>query len=161
MGSRFGPCTCGKPTTDGVPCKHMVAIVKASKIEGLSRIQIIPYWLTSAYWQAQYAADVYCRTDVLMNAIKTTSNPEDDLRYCLAWTAGNKKGWPKKNIRQKSVIDLVEESSSNKCKQRRKMFYIICQKFNHTTADCFKNPANQLQTIGEALESEIQEGAAD
>ncbi len=49
MGSRFGSCTCGKPTKDGVPCKHMVAIVKALKIEGLSRIQIIQYWLTSAH----------------------------------------------------------------------------------------------------------------
>ncbi len=161
MGYRFGLCTCGKPTKDGVPCKHMVAIVKASKIEGLSRIQIMPYWLTSAHWQAQYAADVYCRIDVLINAVKITSNPEDDLRYCPAWKAGNKKGWPKKNICQKSVNDLIEESSSNKRKQRRKMFCNICQKFNHTTADRFKNPANQLQTIGEALESEIQEGAAD
>ncbi len=24
MGSRFGSCTCRKPTKDGVPCKHMV-----------------------------------------------------------------------------------------------------------------------------------------
>ncbi len=96
-----------------------------------------------------------------MNAVKATSNPEDDLRYCPAWTAGNKKGPPKKNIRQKSVVDLIEESSNNKRKRRRKMFYNICQKFNHTTADCFKNPANQLQTIGEAMESEVQEGAAD
>jgi hypothetical protein len=120
MGSRFGSCTCGKPTKDGVPCNHMVAIVKASKIEGLTRNQIMPYWLTSAHWQAQYAADVYCKTDVLMNAIKATSNPEDDLRFCPAWTAGNKKGWPKKNIRQKSVIDLIEESSNNKRKRRRK-----------------------------------------
>jgi hypothetical protein len=122
MGSRFGLCTCEKPTKNGVPCKHMVAIVKASKIKGLSRIQIMPYWLTGAHWQAQYATDVYCRTDVSMNAIKTTSNPEDDLCYCPAWTAGNKKGWPKKNIRQQSVIDLIEELSSNKRKQRRKMF---------------------------------------
>ncbi len=36
MGSRFGSCTCGNPTKDGVPSKHMVAIVKASKIEGLN-----------------------------------------------------------------------------------------------------------------------------
>jgi hypothetical protein len=50
VGSRFGSCTCGKPTKDGVPCKHMVAIVKASKIKGLSQIQIMPYWLTSAHW---------------------------------------------------------------------------------------------------------------
>jgi hypothetical protein len=92
MGSRFVSCTCGKPTKDGVPCKHMVAIVKTSNIEGLSQIQIMLYWLTSAHWRAQYAADVNCRTDVLMNAIKATSNPEDELRYCPAWTAGNKKG---------------------------------------------------------------------
>jgi hypothetical protein len=161
MGSRFGSCTCGKPMKDGVPCRHMVSIVKVSKIEGLSQIQIMPYWLTSAHWRAQYAADVYCRTDVSMNAVKTTSNPGDDLCYCPAWTAGNKKGRPKKNIHQKSVIDLIEESSSNKRKWRRKMFCNICQKLNHTTVDCYKNPANQLQTIGEALESEIQEGAAD
>jgi hypothetical protein len=93
----------------------------------------MPYCLTSAHWRAQYAADVYCRTDVLINAIKTTSNPEDDLHYCPAWTAENKKGWPKKNICQTSVIDLIEESSSNKRKRRRKMFCNIFQRFNHTT----------------------------
>jgi hypothetical protein len=121
----------------------------------------MPYWLTSAHWRAQYTADVYCRIDVSMNAVKATSNPEVNLCYCPAWTAGNKKGWPKKNICQKSVIDLIEESSSNNHKQRRKMFCNICQKFNHTLAGCFKNPANQLQTIREAMESEIQEGVAD
>jgi hypothetical protein len=52
---------------------------------------------------------MYTAIDVSMNAAKATSNPEDDLRYCPAWTAGNKKGWPKKNIRQKSVIDIIEK----------------------------------------------------
>jgi hypothetical protein len=137
MGSRFGSCTCRKQMKDGVPCKHMVAIVKASKIEGLNRIQIMPYWLTSAHWRAQCAADVYCRTDVSMNAVKATSNPEDDLCYCPAWAAANKKGRPEKNIHQKSVIDLIQEPSNNKHKLRRKMFCHICQKFNRTSADCF------------------------
>ncbi len=114
MGSRFESCTCGKPTNDGVSCRHMVAIVKASMIKGLNQIQIMPYWLTSAHWRAQYTADVYCRTDVSMNAVNATSNPEDYLRYCPAWTAGNKKGRPKTNILQKSVIDLIEELSNNK-----------------------------------------------
>jgi hypothetical protein len=41
------------------------------------------------------------------------------------------------------------------------MFCNICQKFNHTTEDCFKNPVNQLHTIGEAMKSEAQEGGAD
>jgi hypothetical protein len=76
-------------------------------------------------------------------------------------TAGNKKGRPKKNTCQKSVADLIEESSNKKRKLRRKMFCNISQKFNHTTEDCFKNPANQLQTNGKAMESEVQEGGAD
>jgi hypothetical protein len=96
-----------------------------------------------------------------MNAIKATSNPDNDLCYCPTWTAGNKKGRPKKNARQKSVVDLIAESSNKKHKRRKRMFCNICQKFNHTTEDCFKNPLNQLQTIGEAMESEAQEGCAD
>ncbi len=44
LGLRFGSCTCGQPATDGVPCKHMVVVVKSSSITGLSRIQIMPYW---------------------------------------------------------------------------------------------------------------------
>ena len=44
FGSRFGTCTCGKPAKDGVPCKQMMVVVKSISIEGLSRIQIMPYW---------------------------------------------------------------------------------------------------------------------
>jgi hypothetical protein len=28
FGLRFGSCTCGVPTKDGIPCKHMVVVVK-------------------------------------------------------------------------------------------------------------------------------------
>jgi hypothetical protein len=120
MGSRFGSCTCRKPTKDGVPCKHMVVIVKASKIEGLSPIQIMPYWLTSAHWQAQYTADVYCRTDVLMNAVKTTSNHEDDLRYCPAWTSGGKKVGPRRiSIRRVLLISLRNRPATSASREER------------------------------------------
>ncbi len=30
MGSFFGGCSCGIPLTDGIPCHHMVAVVKSS-----------------------------------------------------------------------------------------------------------------------------------
>ncbi len=33
-GSTFGGCSCGGPYTDGIPCHHMVAVVKSSRIEG-------------------------------------------------------------------------------------------------------------------------------
>ncbi len=41
--TRFGTCNCGKPAKDCVPCEHMVAVVKSSRIDGLSRIQMMPY----------------------------------------------------------------------------------------------------------------------
>ena len=42
-GMRFGSCTCGKPKTDGIPCRHMVVVAMSSKIDGLTRIHIMPY----------------------------------------------------------------------------------------------------------------------
>jgi hypothetical protein len=52
LGSRFGTCTCGKPAKDGIPCQHMVVLVKS--FHGLTRIGIMPYWFTTAHWRAQY-----------------------------------------------------------------------------------------------------------
>jgi hypothetical protein len=34
-GSTFGGCFCVDPYTDGIPCHHMVAVVKSSRIEGV------------------------------------------------------------------------------------------------------------------------------
>ena len=36
MDSRFGTCTCGFPRVMGVPCKHMVAVLKSGLLEGLN-----------------------------------------------------------------------------------------------------------------------------
>ena len=112
LGSRFGSCTCGKPAKDGIPCKHMVVLVKS--YHGLTRIGMLPYWLTTAHWRAQYPENLYCRSDILMKSVQTMSNPEDDIRFCPSWLAANKKGCPKKNKHIKSVMDHIEE-----CDQRR------------------------------------------
>ena len=93
--SRFGTCNCGKPAKDGIPCEHMVAVVKSSMIGGLSRIQIMPYWWTTAHWRTQYAVGVECRGDVSISTIKGKYSPDKTLCYCPAWTAGKKKGCPK------------------------------------------------------------------
>ena len=54
-GTRFESCTCGKPKTDGIPCKHMVVVAMSSKIKGLTRMHVMPYWWTTEHWQDQYA----------------------------------------------------------------------------------------------------------
>ncbi len=47
MGSVFGGCSCGVPFTDGLPCHHMVAVVKSSQIEGMTPTNAMPYWWTT------------------------------------------------------------------------------------------------------------------
>ena len=155
LGSRFGSCTCGKPAKDGIPCQHMVVLVKS--YHGLTRIGIMPYWLTTAHWQAQYPENLYCRTDISMKSVQVMSNPEDDIRFCPSWSVANKKGHPKKNKRIKSVMDHIEESAKKKRKRRVRYFCKICQKFNHNTQDCWKNP-NTTQgsaDVGDGGEGEI------
>jgi hypothetical protein len=159
-GSRFGTCTCGKPKKDGVPCQHMVTVVKAMAIDGLSRVKIMPYWWTTALWREQYAADEYCRTDVSLDSIKATYHPDDKLRYCPEYMVA-KKGRPKTNARKKSVADHIEESSKKKRKRRKKMFCTICHKFNHSTPECFNNPLNQQSHTSKQKEGGMEVGTAD
>ena len=150
MGSRYGTCTCGKPNTDGVPCKHMVVVAKSSKIDGLTRMDIMPYWWTTAQWRQQYALEVKCPTDITLNTVKSSTPADDMLRYCPGWVASRKKGRPKANVREKSVIDHIQESAQKKKRTRKvKMYCSICQKWNHNTVDCYHNSANKKTTLKE------------
>ena len=147
-GSRFGSCTCGKPQTDGVPCRHMVVVAKSSKIDGLTRIHVMPYWWTTAHWQDQYAQEVTYLSDISLNMVKTSTQADDRLRYCPAWITAKKKGRPKADVREKSVMDIIEESAKKKKRSRRnKLFCNICFKHNHNTVDCFNNTANKQNAL--------------
>ncbi len=142
MGLRFGTCTCGRPKTDGVPCRHMVVIAMSPKIEGLTRTHIMPYWWTTAHWQAQFAMDVYCPTDISLNTVKSMTNSDDCLWYYPSWAAAMKKRRPKADVREKSVNDHIKELAKKKRSRRMKFYCRICHKFDNNMADCFQNPAN-------------------
>jgi hypothetical protein len=47
MGSVFGRCSYGAPLIDGVPCHHMISVVKSSSVEGLNLNKSMPNrWTT-------------------------------------------------------------------------------------------------------------------
>jgi len=168
LGSRFGTCTCGKPATYGIPCDHMVVVAKSCVIEGLSRIQIMPYWLTTAHWRAQYPLELDCKANVTIASFKESHSPDVSLHYCPSWVGSKKKGRPKSGGREKSVTDHVRESGKKSRNRRVRMFCTLCQKFNHDTKDCFKNPLNNMGdndvdlTVGESNEIiEGEEGAGE
>jgi hypothetical protein len=138
LGSRFGSCTCGVPATEGIPCRHMVVLAKSNVIHGLTRVNTMPLWWTTAQWRNQFPIEATMRSDISMNAIKTRHARDELLRYCPVWSAAAKKGRPKKHERRKSIMDHIEESAKKKRKRTKRMYCSICEKFNHNTKDCYK-----------------------
>ena len=93
----------------------MVAIVKVGAIAMLTRVAIMPYWFTKAQWRLQFPKEVTCATHITLISIKTNSRPTDHLKYCPAWTAGQKKGRPKKQQQRLGITNHIK----NLAKKRR------------------------------------------
>ena len=55
---------------------------------------------------------------------------------------GAKKGRKTKEVSRKTVMDHVAAHSTKKHKRTRKMFCKLCQKYNHTTEDCYHHTSN-------------------
>ncbi len=87
--------------------------------------------------------NVKCRADIAISILKDKYTPNKTLCYYPAWTAGKKKGSPKKNVHKKSVMDYVAESAKKKRKRKARMFCKICQRFNHNTEDCRMNTKDE------------------
>ncbi len=119
-GSHFGSCTCGKPAKEGVPCKHMVVVVKSSVIAGLTRTCIMPHFWSTAHWQDQYPLDLECNADISMANVKLVAHRHGQIRYCPDWTAGGKRGRPKKTDKVMTVMDHIKVASDKKRKSRER-----------------------------------------
>jgi hypothetical protein len=103
-GTVFGGCSCWIPYTDGVPCHHMIAVVKSSRIEGLNPNNAMPFWWTTECWRKQYPAetDLTCNFD--MDTLR--GSPEDKaMRYCPPFAAAQKTGRPKTDKRIKNPLE--------------------------------------------------------
>jgi hypothetical protein len=121
----------------------MVVVAKSSSIEGLTRIQMIPYWWMTVHWREQYPLQLNCRGDISMETVKLRHQPDELLAYCPTWAAGKKKGRPKADTWEKGIADHIKELGKKKRKRAVRMFCKICHKYNHNTKECFKNPLNK------------------
>jgi hypothetical protein len=117
LGSRFGSCTCGVPATEGIPCLHIVVVAKSNVIPGLTRVNTMPLWWTTAQWRNQFPIEATMRSDISINAIKKTHACDELLRYCPVWSVAAKKGHPKKDEHRKTIMDHIEESAKKKRKR--------------------------------------------
>ena len=130
-GSRFGTCSCGFPKKEGIPCDHMVAITKAGRIPNLSRVELMPFWHTRAQWQLQFPKDEVFKADITWANIKKTADANEHIRYCPTWSAPNKKGRPKTNVRK--LESLITSSKLEQRGGRKKTMYHYVSSERKTT----------------------------
>ena len=110
-------------------CSHGSSCEIKLSIEGLTRIQKMPYWWTTAQWREQYPLHIKCNADISMETIKGKYRTDDSLFYCPTWTGGMKKGRPKANAREKGIADYIKDSGKKR-KRIVRYFCQICQKYN-------------------------------
>jgi len=144
-GSYFGRCTCGVDKRDAVPCEHMAAVAASSRVPGVTRHNIMPYWWMRSHWRVQIPQDVLMANNITIGSVKSGSQPDTNLCYCPDWTANNKSGRPKKDARKKSVIEAATGKKGPKKSsgvKRARLYCQCCGMYNHTTNDCWNLPAN-------------------
>jgi hypothetical protein len=94
----------------------MVAVSKLGRINGLSKISVMPHWYTTEHWHNQFPENTHINTHKTLKSIKANSTPQEDLYYCPTWAGPQKKGLPKKKMRIKSIADHIKQSAKKKCR---------------------------------------------
>jgi hypothetical protein len=110
--SLFGGCDCRVPEIDGVPCHHMIAVVKCGRIDGLTADNAMPAWWTTAVWQQQYPKNSGVLFDFDLRSMKNKSTGDTTLHYCPDLANTNKSGRPKSNKRKKSILEEIRKPKS-------------------------------------------------
>jgi hypothetical protein len=98
-GSQFGECLCVIDKTMTIPCVHMIAATKSLKIQGLTRVNIMPSWCYTAVWREQFAEEATMQAGLDMMYIKQHYMPNPKICYCPSIAVAAKTG-RKKNIKR-------------------------------------------------------------
>ena len=119
-GSLFGRCSCGVPNTDGLPCHHMVAVVKSYKIEGLNETNVMPIWWHTSHWRKQYPreCEYVCNFDMESLRNSTTAKVEKAYVLCPPYAGPRKGGRPREEKRIKGGVELAMEKKMKAAKKQ-------------------------------------------
>jgi hypothetical protein len=144
MDSVFGGCTCGSPKVNRVPCHHLIAVVKSSRVEGLTASNAMPSWWSTKKWHNQYPQGVKC-ANINMSTLTTNHTADPTWRYCPPSIAPHKSGRPKTAKRFKSPLELtkqkkakvsIQKQMENESKKTVKMKKGVNQGKKRKKSDC-------------------------
>ena len=114
--SVIGACSCMVPNTDALPCHHMVAVVKSSRIDEFTPTNAMPYWWSTECWRSQHPADINVTCDFDMDTVRA-SKEERAMIFCPSYAATKKTGHPK--IDKQIKCAAKGERKERKLKQQR------------------------------------------
>ncbi len=112
-------CTCGVVEKDGVPCMHVMAIVKSKLIPHLTPTNVMPHCWSSAIWKKQFPSTATNSCNIDMEYLKMKYTGNDNLRYMPDFVGKNKRGRPKANARFKSALEKALTKKKGGKKRKR------------------------------------------
>lgn len=80
-----------------IPCLHMVAVTKSSKIAGTTIVKLMPLWSYMALWREQFGEGTVLNTGFDIHYLKNNHKPNPKLWYYPKIAAVEKTGMEKKN----------------------------------------------------------------
>ena len=113
MVSLIGGCTCGALITGGLPCHHMVEVVKSSRIVELNKTNALPMWWMMEMWRKQFPKNVIVACDFDMSFLRAHHTVDSTKRYCPPYSAPDKSGRPKKETKVKNILDGNQKKRKN------------------------------------------------
>jgi hypothetical protein len=102
---RFGSCSCRVTQVMGVPCQHMVAVLKSGVIEGFDKNNIMLVWWMRTTLKRQFPLDATVGENMDIDWLKTRGEPDSNLCHSPAMAAPNKLGCPKKGGQIKGPLE--------------------------------------------------------
>jgi len=110
-GCRGSTCTCGVNDVDGIMCRHVVAIAKSGRGEGLNLVNGMPYHWTTESWRDQFPQELNSRACMTIGLLKDVYEPSDHMFFIPDFVGVRKKGRPKTSQRFKSALEIAIRKS--------------------------------------------------
>jgi hypothetical protein len=66
----------------------------------------------------QFPKDEVFKADITWANIKKTADANEHIRYCPTWSAPNKKGRPKNNVRKLGISDHIKQAGAKRRKKK-------------------------------------------
>ena len=120
MDHRATSCTCGVPQMTCVPCRHIVAVAKSGKSEGLNMVTAMPYFWSTRWWRKQFPREEAIRCNIDVEYLMEQHDPDNSIRFCPDVVGVRKKGRPKKSSRKKSALEVALAKSRGEKNVRRR-----------------------------------------